>query len=330
MSQFALTLAEGSNPVNHVVNVAGKTGDAFGLHGVWIWSAHVGTLLLAGLLTILVLMFAASRITTGPASMGTRRFLANNPIASMIEVICVYLRDTTVRPLLGSRTDRFMPFLWTIFFFILINNLLGLVPIGDIMHVADKASGQHGAFSGLVGATATQNIFVTAALAIIAALVINIAGIRELGVGGYLGHLTAGTKFPICVLMIPIEIVGTVIKPVALALRLFANMTAGHILVAVLFMFAVMGLKMVVGEQEVVVDGLKSVVYDRSLGNSVLGAVITLVSAIATVAIYFLELFVAFLQAFVFMFLTTVFISQLSHHGEHEHHEGHDHEHAHA
>ncbi|MGH7133712.1 MAG: F0F1 ATP synthase subunit A [Phycisphaerales bacterium] len=330
MTQFALTLASGSNPVDHVVNVAGRTGDLFGLHDVWVWSAHVGTLLLAGLLTILVLMFAASRIATGPASLGTRRFLAGNPLASMIEVICVYLRENTVRPLLGSRTDRFMPFLWTMFFFILINNLLGLLPIGDIMHVADKATGQHGAFSGFIGATATQNIFVTAALAIIAALVINIAGIRELGVGGYLGHLTAGTKFPISLLLVPIEIIGTIVKPVALALRLFANMTAGHILVAVLFMFAVMGLKALVGEHVISTAGVDKIAYDPSLGGVILGGLITLVSAIAAVAIYFLELFVAFLQAFVFMFLTTVFISQLSHHGEHEHHEGHDHEHAHA
>ena len=329
MTLFAFTLAEGSNPVDHVVNVAGKTGDLFGLHGVWVWSAHVGTLLLAGVLTVLVLMFAASRIATGPASLGTRRFLAGNPLASMIEVICVYLRETTVRPLLGSRTDRFMPFLWTMFYFILINNLLGLLPIGDIMHLIDKVNGSH-YFSGFVGATATQNIFVTAALAIIAALVINIAGIRELGVGGYLGHLTAGTKFPISLLMIPIELVGTVIKPVALALRLFANMTAGHILVAVLFMFAVMGLKALVGEHVISTAGVDKIAYDPSLGGVILGGLITLVSAIATVAIYFLELFVAFLQAFVFMFLTTVFISQLSHHGEHEHHEGHDHEHAHA
>ena len=118
-----------------------------------------------------------------------------------------------------------MPFLWSIFFFILINNILGLVPIADALHLVDKLSGGHH-LSGFLGTTATQNIFVTAALAIIAAIVINLAGIRELGLGGYLSHLTAGTKLPVSLLMIPIEIVGTVIKPVALALRLFANMTA--------------------------------------------------------------------------------------------------------
>ena len=214
------------------------------MKGVWLWSAHVGTLLLSGIITVALLWWAAMRIKTGPESEGTGRYVTSNPIAHTIEVICSYLRDTTVQPLLGDRTDRFMPFLWTVFFFILVNNILGLVPISDAAHLMDHFAGRH-VFSGIVGATATQNIFVTAALAIIAALVINIAGIRELGVGGYLKHLTAGTPIALWPLMVPIEIMGTIIKPVALARpRLFANMTAGHILVAVLFMFAVQGIGM--------------------------------------------------------------------------------------
>lgn len=308
-----LTLAS-SNPVDHVVNQHFLSGDLFGLKGVWVWSAHVGNLLLAGFLTIAVLWWASSKIATGPASQGAERYVTKSRFAHMVEVICLYLRDQTVRPLLGSRTDKFMPFLWSIFFFILINNLLGLVPIADALHLVDKLSGGHH-LSGFLGTTATQNIFVTAALAIIAAIVINLAGIRELGIGGYLSHLTAGTKLPVSLLMIPIEIVGTVIKPVALALRLFANMTAGHILVAVLFMFAVQGLGMFVR---------------ATFGGVVLGGTISLVSVVAAIAIYFLELFVALLQAFVFTFLTTVFISQLAHHDDHGHDGAHGHEHAHA
>lgn len=329
MTVDTLLLLGATNPVDHVVNSVPHAGwaktDLFGLHGVWLWSAHVGNLILAGIITIVMLSFAASRIRTGPESQGSARFVTSNPFAHMIEVICVYLRDTTVQPLLGARTGRFMPFLWTLFFFILVNNLLGLMPIADALHLIDKLLGGH-YLSGLLGATATQNLFVTAALAIIAALVINAAGIKELGVGGYLGHLTAGTKFPVNLLMVPIEIVGTAIKPVALALRLFANMTAGHILVAVLFMFAVSGASLLLGE--VVRD--TTVAHEPSAGGVLLGGTISLVSALSAMAIYFLELFVAFLQAFVFMFLTAVFISQLSHHDEHEHHGGHDHEHAHA
>jgi F-type H+-transporting ATPase subunit a len=312
--QVSMFTLAASNPVDHVVNQHYKSGTLFGMEGVWLWSSHVGTLILAGLLTILVLWWASTKIRTGPESQGTDRFITTSTFAHVIEVICLYLRDTTVRPLLGARTDRFMPFLWTIFFFILFNNLLGLVPFLDITHIIDAVMGKH-ALTGLIGSTPTQNLFVTAVLALIAALVINFAGIRELGVGGYLHHLTAGTPWYLWPLMIPIEIMGTIIKPVALALRLFANMTAGHILVAVLFMFATSGLGMLA---------------KASLGGVVMGGTISLISIIAAIAIYFLELFVAFLQAFVFMFLTAVFISQLAHHDEHEHHEGHGHEHAHA
>jgi len=307
---------EKPNPVDHVVNIGYKAVDMLGMKGVWIWSAHVGNLILAGLLTLLVIWWAANKISTGPAAQGTSRYLTTNPLAHMIEVICTYLRETTVRPLLRERTDKFIPFLWTIFFFILFNNLLGLMPIIDLTHLVDHfaaAPGEHLA-TGLLGATATQNIFVTAALSIVAALVINFAGIREMGIGGYLKHLTAGTPPYLWPLMVPIEILGTFIKPVALALRLFANMTAGHILVAVLFMFAVMGMDLVV--------------HKGGAMGLTLGPVITLASIVAAIAIYFLELFVAFLQAFVFMFLTTVFISQLSHHHDHEHDEAHGHEHA--
>lgn len=321
---FLVLAAE--NPVDHVVNQSFKTGPLFGIENAWLWSAHAGSLVLAGILTILVLWYAASRIRTGPESQGVDRYVTKGGFAHMIEVICVYLRDTTVRPLLGDRTDKFMPVLWTFFFFILFNNLLGLVPVIDVLHLLVPAWKE--THSAPVGATATQNLFVTAALAIISALVINFAGIRNLGLGGYISHLTAGTPAYLWPLMVPIEIMGTIIKPVALALRLFANMTAGHILVAVLFMFAIKGIALLTGET---VTGTEVTKNPTAMGV-ILGGSISLVSIVSAIAIYFLELFVAFLQAFVFMFLTTVFIAQLSHHDdhEHEHHEGHGHEHAHS
>jgi F-type H+-transporting ATPase subunit a len=295
----SLTLAAGNNPVDHVVNKPWIVRDMFGIQGLWLWSAHVGNLVLSGLITLIVLTYAASRIRTGPESQGTNRYITTSPFAHMIEVICTYLREQTVRPLLGDRTDRFIGFLWTIFFFILVNNLLGLVPIVDATEIVDKLAGKEHWLTGIAGSTATQNLFVTAALALIAGAGDQPRGRpKELGVGGYVKHLTAGTPWYLWPLMVPIEIMGTVIKPVALALRLFANMTAGHILVAVLFMFAVQGLGMLV-------EG-------RAPGASSSAAAISAVSVIAAIAIYFLELFVALLQAFVFMFLTAVFISQLA------------------
>lgn len=294
MSFITLAASE-NNPVPHAVNhIWSATKD-----GWVVWSAHQGNLVLSGLIMIILGPWIARRIATGPESEGNDRYITRNKLAHMIEVMAIYLREQIIRPMLGDRTDRFMPFLWTLFFFILVNNLLGLVPILDAMFILFR--GMRESHSSPIGGTATQNIGVTGALAIVSFFVINIAGIRQLGVGGYLHHLTGGAPGFVVPLMVLIELASLFIKPVALALRLFANMTAGHILVATLFMFVGMSLR----------SGLA------------VGVPVTLISIVSATAIYFLELFVAFLQAFVFMFLTTVFISMLSHHHEEEHHGAH-------
>lgn len=298
-----LTLA--ADPVAHVINHPWLIGE----DGAWLWSSAQTNMVISALLLLAIGLVVARAVSTGEESHGHWRYVTKSRFAHMVEVICGYLRESTVRPLLHERTNRFMPFLWTLFFFILINNLMGLIPILDLHNIiagkmAPDVVAEHRAF---IGGTATQSIWVTGALAIIAAIMINYAGVRELGLGGYLKHLTAESPVFVWPIIIPIEIMGTFIKPIALAIRLFANMTAGHILVAVLLGFAA--------------DGFTSVG-----DNPVLGLFVGLISSLGIIAIYFLELFVAFLQAFVFMFLTTVFISLLAHHGEHDHdhaHEGH-------
>jgi F-type H+-transporting ATPase subunit a len=290
------SLLGAANPVEHVVN-----HKFISINGWWVWSAHMGNLVLSAIILIPLMLYVARCIEPGPASMGNERFIPRNKFAHLIEVICVYLRDVTVRPLLGERTDRFMPFLWTLFFFILVNNLLGLVPLLDLVSlISPTLYAEH---RSPIGGTATQNLWVTGALALVSAMVINIAGVRGLGFGPYVKHLTAGTPAYLWPLMVPLEVLGTFIKPIALALRLFANMTAGHILLATLFMFVGMGFR----------------------GGLFIGVPIGLVSFLGGVAILCLELFIAFLQAFVFMFLTTVFVSMLSphEHHDHEHEDGH-------
>jgi F-type H+-transporting ATPase subunit a len=148
---------------------------------------------------------------------------------------------------------------------------------------------------------------VTGALAFVAFISIEIHGFKELGIKGWLLHCTGGLVpgpiylLPVALLVFVVELAGHFIKPDALAIRLFANMVAGHTLMAVLLGFGAMAAK----------GGMSPVGWGS----------ITLVSGIAAVAITFLELFVAFLQAFIFMFLTAVFISLLSHHEEHAEHE---------
>jgi len=299
-----LTLAAGS-PADHVYNhvhLGGRSDD-----GWWLWSGNQGNLVLSMIILIVVGWWVSSKIATGPEGQGSSRYLTKNKFAHMIEVICVYLREEVARPLLLDRTDKLMPFLWTIFFFILVNNLLGLVPLLDLVHlISGDAKASHATL--FVGGTATQNIWVTGVLAVIAALFFNAVAIRRLGVGGYFGHMTAGAPFPASILIFFLELASQVIiKPFALALRLFANMTAGHILLATLFSFAA-----------------ALVTQPFYIGGPV-----TVVSVVGGFGIMLLELFVAFMQAFVFMFLVTVFIALMDHH-EHDHSHDHEHGHGHA
>lgn len=289
-----LTLAA-DNPVAHVIN-----HKFLDVNGWWVWTSAQGNLLLTAIIMLALGPYVANKIATGPESEGHDRFVTRNPLAHLVEVISLYLREKVIEPLLHERTDRFLPFLLILFFFILINNVLGLIPILDAIHLFFP--GLKAEHRAPFGGTATQSIYVTGALAIVAAIVINGAGIKELGLWGYIKHLTAGAPIFVWPIIIPIELAGILIKPIALAIRLFANMTAGHILLATLLGFIKAGFAINFGA----------------------GVGIGAVSLLGAIAIMFLELFVAFLQAFVFMFLTALFISLLSHHGEHDEHHAHD------
>lgn len=277
-----------ADPIQHVLN-----RPVFGIPHLM----HVVTLVLALLLTVFVVNKAAQAIATGPDSEGNERYITKGHPWQMLEVVILYLRDKVIRPQLGEDTNAFLPYLLTLFFFILFNNLLGLVPLLDLQHLIGSFFGD--SHFAVIGGTATGNIAVTSGLAVIAFIVINVSGIRSAGLGGWLKHLTGGAPMYIWPIMIPVELMGMFIKPAALALRLFANMTAGHVLLAVLLGFTAAGLK----------------------AGLLVGAGVGVVALLGSVAIMFLEIFVAFLQAFIFMFLTCLFIAQLRHH----HHDDHAH-----
>ena len=186
--------------------------------------------------------------------------------AAAMEAMALYIRQEVVLPNVGPHGEGYAPYLLTVFFFILLCNLLGLLPWG---------------------ATATGNIAVTGALALMSFVVIEVAGMRTLGLKGYLGTiffvphgLPALLKPVMLVIMTPIEIIGKLAKPFALAVRLFANMTAGHVVV-----LALIGLTF----------------FFQS-------ALVGVAASVMAMGIMLLELFVAFLQAFVFTLLTSVFI----------------------
>jgi F-type H+-transporting ATPase subunit a len=307
LNHLTFLLAE-TDPSAHVWNHLFWKSES----GYWLWSSNQGNLVLSAIILIFGMGWVAKHVSTGDEkSQGAAAFVTKNRFAHMIEVICVYLREEVARPLLHDRTDRLMPFLWTLFFFILVNNLLGLVPIMDVIHLLKPDWAEDHITP--VGGTATQNVWVNGVLAVFAAVVFNGAAIARLGVGGYFKHMTGGAPILVAPMIFVLELLGQIfIKPVALTVRLFANMTAGHILLATLI-------------------GFVGAVWNLGF---LIKAPVTLIAFGGAFAITILELFVAFLQAFIFMFLTAVFISLMDHHDDHGHEHGHDHghghEHAHA
>ena len=222
---------------------------------------HSVFVVLAALLVAILFVTSARSISRAQAEGRPPRGLAG-----AMEAMTLYLRQEYILPNVGDHGEGYVPYLLTVFFFILACNLLGLLPWG---------------------ATPTGNIAVTGALALLSFVVIEISGMRALGVKGYLKtifYLPPGLptfmKPIMLAVMTPIELIGKLAKPFALAVRLFANMTAGHALVLALI-------------------GLTFTFQSYLVG---VGA-----SAMAT-AVMLPELFVAFLQAFVFMLLTAVFI----------------------
>ena len=228
-------------------------------------SKHVFFMLIAAILVILFSVWAARSNMKKKVPSG---------LGNLFEIFIVFMRDEVAMPNMGPRGMRYLPYLLTTFFFILIMNLLGLVPYG---------------------ATSTANISVTAALAFLAFVMIQFAAIREQGLKHFLTHLTGGVHWSLWPIMIPVEILGLFTKPFALCMRLFANMNGGHIV-----LLALVGL----------------ILLFRSF-------IIAPLPVLFGVGVLMLEIFVALLQAYIFVMLTSLFMGlgmQSEHEEEHEEH----------
>ncbi|OQY06279.1 MAG: ATP synthase F0 subunit A [Planctomycetales bacterium 4572_13] len=201
-----------------------------------------------------------------------QKSLVPHGFRNVVETICVYLREDMARPMLKEHTDRYIGVLWTMFFFILTMNLLGLAPLDKIVWLFTKKEHWGGA--------ATANIFVTGALATFAFLLFHAAGIREKGIVKYLATLSPEVPWPIMPFMFVMELLSSFVRLFSLAIRLFANILAGHILIGVLLGFIMMFKNYMVATASITITTLMSL----------------------------LEIFVAFLQAYIFVFLTVVFI----------------------
>lgn len=200
--------------------------------------------------------------------------VAPKGMQNVIEVLVTFIRDEVARPNLGHNYRKYMPYLLTVFFFILINNIIGLIP-GT--------------------ANVTGNIAFTLVLGLISFIVILFSSNKHFWAHTFNPPVPGGVK-PIMVL---VEFLAIFTKPFSLIIRLFANMLAGHIIIICLI----------------------SLIFIFGNMNKAIGWGFSPISVAFTIFIYFIEILVAFLQAYIFTILTAVFIGQAMEGGHDEHHE---------
>ncbi len=237
------------NPLHHfeihpIIEIPPIAGVDFSITQPVLWMM-IATAVVFGTLT-----FVAATLKRSPKG-----------LQNFIEMTINFLRKDLVHAVIGEEGKGWFPFIATLFLFIAACNLLGLIP---------------GSF------TATSNINVTSALAIMVFVFVQFAGIRKKGLLGYMtGLVPSGVPKPILIIMIPIEIVSLLVKPFSLAVRLFANMLAGHM---VIYVF------------------LGMIILFKSI-------ILTPLPFIGVVIMYAFEIFVALIQAYIFAVLTASYLS---------------------
>jgi F-type H+-transporting ATPase subunit a len=306
----------------------------------WGFSNHILMMLVAAALALLVFTYVGAQ---------ARRTLVPRGLHNFFESILSFLRTELIRPALRDNADRFTPFIWTVFFFILFCNLLGLIPVNEVVNFVRSLGKTREQVAHMptahIWGTATANFSVTGGMAILAFCAIHVSGIiQQIRIkmnpsldphhqsdehlqradhahGDPLTHPThealaahRGQPLPVaCVtgaaayvwnfaphpqmgwkpievamylMLLLLELIGALVKPFSLCIRLFANMVAGHLVLA----------------------ALVSMIPFATAAYYVWGSVGIVVIAGCT-ALSLLELFVAFLQAYIFTFLTTLFIA---------------------
>ncbi|HMI79146.1 MAG TPA: F0F1 ATP synthase subunit A [Ferruginibacter sp.] len=253
------------------VDANGRIDESVSVYDISLTRNVVQMFLALGLLVFILIRVArkygsGQGITTAPKGM-----------QNTMETIVNFVNDEVAKPNLGAKSNKYLPYLLTVFLFILINNIVGLIP-GT--------------------ANVTGNIAFTFVLSIISFVVIMFSSNKH-----YWMHIINPPGVPgwVKVILVPVEILGIFTKPFALMIRLFANMVAGHILIICLI----------------------SLIFIMGALNQYAGWGFSPFSIAFTVFIYFIEVLVAFLQAFIFTILTAVFIGQAFEGGHAEHaHEG--------
>jgi len=229
---------------------------------------NITSMLVAAIILVILMLNVAKAYRIRGSKQAPKGF------QSLVEPVIIFMRDEVVKPNIPAKHyERFTPFILTIFFFILINNLMGLLP---------------------GSANVTGNLAVTAALAIISFIAILFSSNKHFWAHIFNPPVPFGVKF----ILAPVELIGVFTKPISLAIRLFANMLAGHIIIL----------------------SIISLVFIFGSLNKVAGYGFLPVTIAFNIVMMMLELLVAFIQAFIFANLTAVFIGQAMEGGHDEHH----------
>jgi F-type H+-transporting ATPase subunit a len=240
------------------VNANGQYDEATKIYDISL-TRNVVQMLLALIIFTWVMLRIAKRYKSGVGVTS-----APKGSQSLLEPVITFVRDEVAKPNLGKKADKYLPYLLTLFFFILINNIFGLIP---------------------GSANVTGNIAFTIVLGVISFFVIMFSSNKH-----YWGHIfnPPGVPFGVKLILVPVEILSVFIKPFALIIRLFANMVAGHIIIICLI----------------------SLIFIFGQLNTYAGWGASPLAVGFTIFIYFIEVLVAFIQAFIFAMLTAVFIGQ--------------------
>ena len=235
-----------------------------------------------------------------------RRYLAQqrmvpSGLMNALEAMVEFVRDTMVLPNVGRKwVTMWTPLILTLFVFILAANAVGLIPVFEVVGLLDRfvLHTDHESFLNRVlhgGTTATANFNVTAGLATVTFFAIIAAGTRAHGfIQHWINLVPHGLAWPIYILLIPIEIMGMLVRPFALTMRLAANMTGGHIAILAMLSFVFL--------------------FAEMAGRAIVGIGVGLLFSVPlAVGITALEIIVVLVQAYVFSLLTAVFIGMAIH-----------------
>ena len=286
---FEVSVGQGDIPALNIVD---------GVYGFHITN-HLSMTFFTAILVIATFWHVAKRVK--PAGTGLDAYRTRGKLAQLFETMCTFVRDELARPNLHGLTDKYIYYIWTIFFFTLFANLLGLVPFGYLLGFIHPSLSHW-------GGSATGNLSLNAMMAFVSFCAVIYIGIKETGVKAFLSHFNPlGWDDPKMLLLgIPLyllEWMGLLIKCVVLAMRLFGTMMSGHLVIAAFV-------------------GLVAVAWES---GAVLGSGVGVAVVLGGVVLTLLEVFICCLQAFIFTFLTVLFISMVAtHHGDDHGHDEHD------